>query len=131
MIFEIDIEMYHTKIYVAIESTTEEIVDDLHKRSKKRLSKEYIRELVDLNGSLGRTIKLTKGLIILLLKKHEQHILAHEVHHVIQRISEHIGSQINEHTEEPFAYLQGYITKRINDEFSRRGKGNVATELNG
>lgn len=40
-------------------------------------------------------------------------VLAHEIFHAVELIMDHIGMKLTSDTSEAFAYLVGYITKKI------------------
>jgi hypothetical protein len=112
-------EIYPFKFHVLLGFKT---MEDIKKVLKLKTFKDtnalrkYLEE-IDWESSAGRTTEY-KGNIIVLIKDFKGNpecydTLHHELIHAINMSAEYIGIEFHKSTEEYFAYLTGFLTKKI------------------
>ena len=117
--FKIISEMYPIKFHVILDFKDISVL----KKSIKFTKKETITEVhklideLDFDNAHGYTF-IHKGNIFLMVKEFTgtagcYDTLMHELTHVINMAAEYIGISYSKDSEEFYAYLQGYLTKRI------------------
>lgn len=111
-IFIVNYEIYPFDCLVCIGSTTEEIVKYL-KKLDRELSKEEIEAIELENIGRGRTIMLESGQTIIRLNSLDASTLAHEVFHAVYFLAERLNIKLSEDSDEAFAYLIEFLTKKI------------------
>jgi hypothetical protein len=114
--FIIDYQIYPFDLMVSIGESFEELKRKVH----HRVLEEDIPVFADFNcEGLGHTMILMKtGATILWVRKYEKTpewraSLAHEVCHAAQFLMHRIGITHSNDSLEAYAYLRGYITKKI------------------
>ncbi|MBL7766460.1 MAG: hypothetical protein JNJ58_10225 [Chitinophagaceae bacterium] len=90
----------------------------LYKELKKYLSKSEIKNLKNLDFKRGKTIMFDKGQTLLWLRKkpisiQDIPVLNHEIFHCTCFILEKVGIPYSETTEEAYAYLIEFLSKKI------------------
>ena len=133
------VPIYEYKLHISIGDDPKQIVSSINRKLKSaKLSQEDIANIKDGFGepkALGFFLKLSlSGHSLIWLRsdidtKNYLNIIAtsHEVIHAAIEVFNHIGSVVNEETEEPFCYLHDEILKVCLKELEKRKDGNNNT----
>lgn len=71
------------------------------------------KEIVEFDGYCADNEDNQSKFYLIFCKNPSINVIAHEVFHLTSKIISLIGSSLNEETEEPFAYLHGYILEMV------------------
>lgn len=94
---------------------------DLEEVLKKRLPADVHKEIKRFKGRYdARTWMFKSGQTCVRFVKDNEGLIAHEVFHAVCALMEHIGAKLNRDSEECYAYLIGYITRKIYENFDEK-----------
>jgi len=119
MNFIVDTVIYPYKIVFIFDETDEQV---------ERLLKRYnlsTAEFLEKTFKLGRCTKFTNNMIVVRIRKLPKNpeyksVLSHEVFHVVTFIMDGIGASHSDSSEECYAYLTDYITKKVYERIDKR-----------
>lgn len=113
----IPIDIYNTDLLVVVGTT-----EDLENALKGHLGEEEGEEAYALMAedisdiSLGRSALLECGAVAMWMPDaSDKATMAHEIFHVVTYITEKVGIRLSHDSDEAYAYLIGYITKKVNE----------------
>ena len=113
----IPIDIYNTDLLFVI-GTTDELKSSLEYHLDKDQAEEvYAVMAEDISGiSLGSSALTGSGQVVLWLPNpKDKATLAHEIFHIACFIMEKVGIRLCHDSDEAYAYLIGYITKKVDD----------------
>lgn len=117
----IPIDIYNTDMLLVIGSA-----DELHKSLKKYFGEEdgetvYEFMKKDLGETTcGRSCRHRGAYVMYMPHGDNRATIAHEVFHVTAYIMEAVGMSLCQSNEEAYAYLIGYLTKKIDEAITKK-----------
>lgn len=109
------------------------LTDDLEVYCREQLSHEVeVCPIANVFDFRGKDYPVD-FLVVFTPKAKGEDTIAHEVFHLTARIMRYIGCPLTEETEEPYAYLQDYLTRVIKNKLLRMNGEltKLITEANG
>ena len=113
----IPVDIYNTDLLLVI-GTTEDLENALKEHfGEEEGEKGYALMAEDISDiSLGRSALLECGAVALWMPDaSDKATMAHEIFHIATYIMEKVGIRLSHDSDEAYAYLIGYITRKINE----------------
>jgi len=100
-------EIYGFRIIVSFQNKYEK----LEKSLQKKFPDGVFYQLEDTGE--GRVIQYSNNIFLIWIREDTHETIAHEVFHCVHFMMDEIGCNLSEETKEPYAFLAGYLTKKI------------------
>lgn len=102
---------YPFDVMINVGTTTEDVIKKITKLGYELNDIE--KKKLEMHG-VGRTVMLDGGQTIIILKKYDQAIMAHEIFHAVCMLFDKIGINFSEDSDEAYAYAIEYLTREVN-----------------
>lgn len=107
---EFRLDIYNRTYFFMVGLTRDEANKELSKRLKTRVD---IGDILDCWGQVDKIEGEETAIYIFLHKLEDHSVIAHEIVHAASYTFEHAGIKMDVENDEPFAYLVGWLTKKV------------------